>query len=151
MDEDLAGGSTAATGGSPAAQPSADWNTSLAVPAPAGAAPLGSSVSGTAGAGSTARAGSTAHAGSAAPNPPTTRRKPQPEWREPDELPAVQQARAGAFGEKLSALSDAARAVQAVLASIDATSLSDAEAVLLTQTVEQLGRPVDAARVSTAS
>jgi hypothetical protein len=137
MDDDLAGGSTAATGGTPAAQPAADWNTSLAVPAPA-AAPLGAS------------GGGTSDTGSTVPKAPK-RRKPQPEWREPHELPAVQQARTGAFGEKLSALSDAARTVQAVMASIDASGLSDAEAVALTQTIEQIGRPVDAARVTTAS
>ena len=63
----------------------------------------------------------------------------------------MQLARSGAFGEKLGALADAARTVQAVLASIDAVGLSDAEAVALTQAVEQLGRPVDTARVTTAT
>jgi hypothetical protein len=138
MDEDLAGGSTAATGGPPAAPPPADWNTSLAVPAPVGAARLDPD------------AGGASDPGSAVPNA-LTRKKPQPVWREPGELPAVRQARTGAFGDKLGVLADAARAVQAVLASIDAGGLSDAEAIALTQAVEQLGRPVDAARVTTAS
>ncbi|QYF72786.1 HNH endonuclease signature motif containing protein [Cryobacterium sp. PAMC25264] len=72
-------------------------------------------------------------------------------WREPDELPAVQRAHTGAFGDKLSALTDAARTMQAVMDSIDAAGLNDAEAVALTQKVEQLGRAVDAARVTTAT
>jgi hypothetical protein len=76
---------------------------------------------------------------------------PQPEWREPTELPAVQRARAGAFGDTLAALAEAAQVVQAAMASIDADGLSDPEIVALTQAVEGVGRPVDAARVATAT
>src|SRR5688572_28282626 len=104
MDDDLAGGSTAA-GSSPAAGPSpvppaADWNTSLAVPAPVTPEP------------STARA---IEAGRA----PSKSQSAKPVWQDPAELPAVQRALAGAFGEKLTVLADAVRTVQAVMASID--------------------------------
>ncbi|MGY4857479.1 DUF222 domain-containing protein [Cryobacterium sp. AP23] len=131
MDDDLAGGSTAATGGTPAAQPSADWNTSLAVPAPiidAMVRPATNSAD--------------------SPLPP---KETRPAWQEPAELPAVQRVLAGPFGQKLKALDDAARTTQAVLASIDVEGLSDPEVIALTQAVERAGRPVDAARVRTAA
>jgi hypothetical protein len=136
MDDDLAGGSTAA-GSTPAAGPSpvppaADWNTSLAVPAPVTPEP------------STARA---IEAGRA----PSKSQSAKPVWQDPAELPAVQRALAGAFGEKLTVLADAVRTVQAVMASIDVDGLSDAEVIALTQQVEAAGRPVDAARVRTAA
>ncbi|MEC5185130.1 hypothetical protein RCH12_002606, partial [Cryobacterium sp. MP_3.1] len=57
----------------------------------------------------------------------------------------------GAFGQKLQALDDAARTVMAVMDSIDVNALSDPEVVALTQMVERIGRPVDAARVATAT
>jgi hypothetical protein len=63
----------------------------------------------------------------------------------------VQRVLAGPFGQKLKALDEVARTAQAVLASIDVEGLSDAEVVALTQVVERAGRPVDAARVRTAS
>ncbi|WP_256041378.1 HNH endonuclease signature motif containing protein [Cryobacterium sp. SO1] len=63
----------------------------------------------------------------------------------------MQRARTGVFGEKLQALEDAARTVRAVMDSLDVNALSDAEVVALTQMVERAGRPVDAARVSTAT
>jgi hypothetical protein len=64
------------------------------------------------------------------------RGKPQPEWREPEELPAVQRARTGTFGDTLAALAEAAQVVQAAMAAIDADGLSDPEIVALTQAVE---------------
>ncbi|WEO78892.1 DUF222 domain-containing protein [Cryobacterium sp. SO2] len=132
MDEDLAGGSTAAAGDTPAASSGADapcdWNTSLA--GPARVAPAGTP------------------AGGEARRAPGDKR---PEWREPSELPGVQRALAGAFGEKLKVLDEASRTVQAVMDSIDVEGLSDPEVVALTQMVERTGRPVDAARVATAS
>jgi hypothetical protein len=136
MDEDLAGGSRAA-GSTPAAgsspvPPIADWNTSLAVPGPGTPEP------------STDR-------GIEAGRAPTKPQSAKAVWRDPAELPAVQRALAGAFGEKLTVLADAARTVQAVMASIDVDGLSDAEVIALTQQVEAAGRPVDAARVRTAA
>jgi hypothetical protein len=145
MDEDLAGGSTAAAGRSPAAAASADWNTSLAVPAPvitpADAptdAPTGTPV----------EAPTSTPGEASSPRPP---RKPRPQWQDPAELPAVQRALTGPFGEKLKALDAAARTAQAVLASIDMEGLGDAEIIALTQVVERVGRPVDAARVHAAA
>jgi hypothetical protein len=126
MDEDLAGGSTAAAGSSPAGQPTADWNTSLAAPPPASADALRDRGA-------------------------TTPAKVKPIWQDPADLPSVQRAVAGAFGQKLKVLTDVAHAAQAVLASIDVEGLSDPEVIALTQVVERAGRPVDAARVRTAA
>ena len=148
MDDDLVGGSTAATGGTPAAQPaapaSADWNTSLAVPAPVLPAEAGADVR-TAGRNDDASDPRPRAAADpdGVPRPP---RKPRPAWQDPADLPAVQRVLAGPFGEKLKVLKDAARTTQAVLASIDVEGLSDPELVALTQVVEQSGRPVDAGR-----
>jgi hypothetical protein len=72
-------------------------------------------------------------------------------WQDPADLPAVQRALAGTFGERLAELEDAARTVRAVMASIDVDGLSDPEVVAVTQLVEAAGRPVDAARVRTAA
>ncbi|WP_305088572.1 HNH endonuclease signature motif containing protein [Cryobacterium sp. SO1] len=63
----------------------------------------------------------------------------------------MQRAHTGVFGEKLQALEGAADTVRAVMDSLDVNALSDAEVVALTQMVERTGRPVDAARVSTAT
>jgi hypothetical protein len=63
----------------------------------------------------------------------------------------VQRVLAGPFGQKLKALDDAARTAQAVLASIEMEGLGDPEIVALTQVVERVGRPVDAARVHAAA
>ena len=141
MDDDLVGGSTAAAGDTPTAENAApstsDWNTSLAAPA------VGSIAGG-------GTADATPEA--SAEGTPTGRRgRVKPEWRDPSELPAVQRAHTGTFGEKLAVLKEATAAVTAVLQTIEVTSLSDAEVVALTQTVEGLGRPVDAGRVSTAA
>jgi hypothetical protein len=152
MDEDLAGGSTAAAGGPAAASAAADWNTSLAAPAPIGIS--GEAFGGTSGAGRSGEASEAASGAgrvqkvAAADRPPKT---PRPAWRDPAELPAVQRVLAGPFGQKLKALDEVARTAQAVLASIDVEGLSDAEVVALTQVVERAGRPVDAARVRTAA
>jgi hypothetical protein len=146
MDEDLVGGSTAAAGSTPAAPASADWNTSLAAQAPTirSAKEFVDAQTGEGRGGRERLATGTADS----PRPP---KKPRPTWQEPSDLPAVQRVLAGAFGEKLKALDDAARATQAVLASIDFEGLSDPEVVVLTQVVERAGRPVDAARVRTAA
>ena len=154
MDDELVG-STAPTGTSPAGPNLHDWNTGLAGPAPDtsafsdAAGPDAASLSAATDAQSGPAEGSSA-AGHAAR---AGRRlsKPQPEWRDPAELPGVQRAHTGAFGEKLQALDDAARMVRAVMDSIDVNALSDPEVVALTQMVERTGRPVDAARVSTAT
>jgi hypothetical protein len=136
MDEDLAGGSTAAgstpAAGSPLVPPTADWNTSLAVPAPVTPEP-------------------STHRGIEAGRAPSKAQSAKPVWRDPADLPAVQRALAGEFGGKLAVLADAARTVQAVMASIDVEGLSDPEVIALTQQVEAAGRPVDAARVRTAA
>ncbi|WEO76296.1 DUF222 domain-containing protein [Cryobacterium sp. SO2] len=132
MDEDLAGGSTAAAGDTPAASSGADapcdWNTSLA--GPARVAPAGTP------------------AGGGARRAPGDKR---PQWRDPSELPGVQRVLAGAFGEKLTAIDGLARQFQDLMESIDVEGLSDPEVVALTQMVERTGRPVDAARVATAT
>jgi hypothetical protein len=136
MDEDLAGGSRAAgstpAAGSPPVPPTADWNTSLAVPAPVTPEP------------STDR-------GIEAGRAPSKAQSAKPVWRDPADLPTVQRALAGELGGKLTVLADAARTIQAVMASIDVDGLSDAEVIALTQQVEAAGRPVDAARVRTAA
>jgi hypothetical protein len=145
MDDDLAGGSTAATGGPPAAPASADWNTSLAVPGPdnspaAAAAPA-------AGARGDSRVGAASDTAGSAQVPG----KPRPEWQDPADLPMVQRALAGGFGDQLGVLNDAARTLQTAMAAIEVERLSDAELISLTQVVEQAGRPVDSARVRTAT
>ena len=134
MDEELERGSTAPTGHLPAGQIPQDWNTGLADPAPDPTA----AVATTAGA-------------AESPTPPQLPGKQQPEWRDPAGMPAVQRTRTGAFGQKLTALDKITRDFQAVMASIDADGLSDPEIIALTQAVEQVGRPVDAARVTTAT
>jgi len=134
MDDELERGSTPPMGSTPLGQNSRDWNTALAGPAPEAEQSLTS-------------------ADQRSPEPTDSRRrgKPQPEWREPSQLPAVQRAHTGTFGHKLGALAAAAQTVREVMASIDADALSDSEAVALTQTVELVGRPVDAARVTAAT
>jgi hypothetical protein len=146
-DDDLAGSSAAAAGNTPAAQPApmplaeqaaADWNTSLAAPGPV----------------RPGASGSTRRSATATGQPgrvPAEPKSVKPVWQDPAELPAVQRALAGAFGEKLTVLADAARTMQAVMASIDVDGLSDPEVIALTQQVEAAGRPVDAARVRTAA
>jgi len=57
----------------------------------------------------------------------------------------------GSFGEKLRAMEDLARQLRGLMDSIDVDSLSDPEVVALTQAVEQTGRPVDLARVRSAT
>jgi hypothetical protein len=147
MDEDLAGGSTAAAAGSPPAAPaSADWNTSLAVPAP-----VIRSVTEPPEARSDAASTPSVRRTTDAAGPPRPPKPARPVWQDPAELPAVQRVLAGPFGQKLKALDDAARTARAVLASIDVEGLSDPEVVALTQVVERAGRPVDAARVRTAA
>ncbi|MGY4857610.1 DUF222 domain-containing protein [Cryobacterium sp. AP23] len=142
MDDDLAGGSTAATGGPPAAQPAADWNTSLAVPAaefsPAAPASDARGDSRVGGASDTAGSGQLPG-------------KPRPEWRDPADLPTVQRALEGGFGDQLRVLNNAVHTLQTVMAAIEVEGLSDPEVIALTQVVEQAGRPVDAARVRTAT
>jgi hypothetical protein len=153
MDEDLAGGSTAAAGSTPAAQSSpvpspvqsaADWNTSLAAPAPAPVAPQPS-------ASSNRRLSGTGERSSGSGKASAKSKSVKPVWQDPADLPAVQNALAGTFGEKLTVVADAARALQAVMASVNVDGLSDAEVIALTQAVEAAGRPVDAARVRTAA
>uniref|UniRef100_UPI0018EC33AA hypothetical protein n=1 Tax=Cryobacterium sp. N22 TaxID=2048290 RepID=UPI0018EC33AA len=162
MDDELVG-STAPTGTPPTGPNLHDWNTALAAPAPDAVAfsdgagldapSLRSTTDAESGPadgapGPTRGRGSAAgHAGRAGPR----LSKPKPEWRDPAELPGVQRAHTGLFGEKLQALDDAARTVRAVMDSIDVNALSDPEVVALTQMVERTGRPVDAARVATAT
>jgi hypothetical protein len=146
MDDDLAGGSTAAAGGPPAAPASADWNTSLAVPAPAIRPVDEPAVAGVEDGSEPSVRRTTDTAGG-----PRPLKEQRPKWQDPADLPAVQRVLTGAFGQKLKALEDVARTAQAVLASIDVEGLSDPEVVALTQVVERAGRPVDAARVRTAA
>ncbi|WP_199190216.1 hypothetical protein, partial [Cryobacterium sp. N22] len=147
MDDELVG-STAPTGTPPAGSNLHDWNTALAGPAPdaSGSAAAGSDAASLSGSTDTVTTG-------AGPSgrPRRGRGEGKPEWRDPAELPGVQRAHTGPFGEKLQALDDAARTVRAVMDSIDVNALSDPEVVALTQMVERTGRPVDAARVSTAT
>jgi hypothetical protein len=140
MDDELIGSSDGSTGkaGRPPARPvSADWNTSLAVPAPDAAQSGASSIAPT--------------PDSAGPRQPAPARPPRPAWRDPAELPAVQRAHTGTFGEKLRTIDDARQSFLAALASIDIVGLADPEAVALMQAVEALGRPVDTAKVGTAA
>jgi hypothetical protein len=146
MDDDLAGGSTEAAGGPPAAPASADWNTSLAVPAPAIRPVDEPAVAGVEVGSDPSVRRTTDTAGG-----PRPLKEQRPKWQNPADLPAVQRVLTGAFGQKLKALEDVARTAQAVLASIDVEALSDPEVVALTQVVERAGRPVDAARVRTAA
>ncbi|POH62507.1 hypothetical protein C3B61_16800 [Cryobacterium zongtaii] len=153
MDDELDSGSTAPTGTTPTGSNLHDWNTGLSGPDPL-TAPDAHSLSGTsdtkaAAAGDTAAGPATGS--SRAGRASRGRSKPRPEWRDPAELPGVQGAHTGAFGQKLQALDDAARTVMAVMDSIDVNALSDPEVVALTQMVERTGRPVDAARVATAT
>ncbi|ANP73263.1 HNH endonuclease signature motif containing protein [Cryobacterium arcticum] len=170
MDEELVNGSTAPLGGTPTGSTPQDWNTSLAGPAPVPAAfdvAADSSVNAAtdtptdtrSGAGSTPDSGSgTDRADNTdgepvrpAPARPARRGAPQPIWRDPADLPAVQRAHTGEFGEKLHLLSEAAAVVQEVMGSIDVDGLNDAELVALTQMTEKVGRPADLARVTTAT
>ncbi|MGO4783912.1 DUF222 domain-containing protein [Cryobacterium sp. W22_MBD10_FK3] len=148
MDDELAPGSTAPTGTPPAGPNLHDWNTGLAGPEPEVLDEL-TAPRPDPGPDAASLRGATDTAGSTPSGPALG--KPRPPWRDPSELPAVQRAHTGPFGEKLKALDDAAATVQAVMASIDVNGLSDAEVVALTQMVERAGRPVDAARVSTAT
>ena len=165
MDEELLG-STAPTGTPPAGPNLHDWNTALAAPAPdvAGfdvAGPDDASLSGTtdtepgpetgAAAGTPGRSRPRVSRGTHPGQPRSGPSVRQPPWRDPAELPGVQHAHTGAFGDKLRVLEDAAGMVQAVLESIDLDALSDAEVVAFTQMVEHAGRPVDAARVGAAT
>ncbi|PXA70678.1 HNH endonuclease signature motif containing protein [Cryobacterium arcticum] len=173
MDEELQKGSTPPMGDTPTGQKShgrgssgqssdgqsaLDWNTSLVGPAPEITAPLTSTVAATSvsTAAGTDASPSTADAapdgsGSGVGDAGAGRGKSQPVWQEPAELPAVQRVLAGSFGEKVGVLRDAARTIRAVMASIDVDTVNDAELVALTQVVEEVGRPVDAARVTTAT
>ncbi|POH61575.1 hypothetical protein C3B59_13170 [Cryobacterium zongtaii] len=150
MDDELDSGSTAPTGTTPTGSNVHDWNTGLSGPDPL-TGPDVHSLSGT----SDMEGAAAAHT-AAGPTGGLSRAgrapsKPRPEWRDPAELPGVQCAHTGAFGQKLQALDDAARTVMAVMDSIDVNALSDPEVVALTQMVERTGRPVDAARVATAT
>ncbi|MEC5185561.1 hypothetical protein RCH12_003038 [Cryobacterium sp. MP_3.1] len=142
MDDELDSGSTAPTGTSPTGSNVHDWNTGLSGPDPL-TAPDADSLSGT--------TDTQAHTAGGTAGRTRGRSKPRPGWRDPAELPGVQRAHTGAFGQKLQALDDAARTVMAVMDSIDVNALSDPEVVALTQMVERTGRPVDAARVATAT
>ncbi|MET0956752.1 MAG: DUF222 domain-containing protein, partial [Cryobacterium sp.] len=139
------------SGQSSIGQSSLDWNTSLAGPAPEVATPLTSTVTAT----TDITAGSTEESrsgiSSAVGGPGAGRGKPQPVWQEPPELPAGRRVVAGSLGEKVGVLADAAHTIRAVMASIDVDTVNDAELIALTQVVEQVGRPVDAARVTTAT
>jgi hypothetical protein len=150
MDEDLAGGSTAAAGNTPTAQPplvpsptisAADWNTSLAAPAAVMPEPSSSG----------RRSSGTPERSSESGPAPAKAKSVKPVWRDPADLPAVREVYAGGFGEKLIALKRMSSQLQNLMVSIDVDGLSDAEVVALTQTVEAAGRPVDAARVRTAA
>ncbi|TFC92246.1 hypothetical protein E3T19_02035 [Cryobacterium sp. TMT4-31] len=149
MDDELDNGSTAPTGTTPTGSNLHDWNTGLAGPDPLPA--LDATIfTDTTDTSTNTAAGPT----KGSPRPGQIgrgRSKPRPEWRDPAELPGVQRAHTGAFGQKLQALDDAARTVMAVMDSIDVNALSDPEVVALTQMVERTGRPVDAARVATAT
>ncbi|TFC88759.1 HNH endonuclease signature motif containing protein [Cryobacterium sp. TMT4-31] len=147
MDDELDSGSTAPTGTTPTGSNLHDWNTGLAGPDPF-TGPDADSLSGTSDMKAAGPAAGPATGSSRAGRGPS---KPRPEWRDPAELPGVQRAHTGAFGQKLQALDDAARTVMAVMDSIDVNALSDPEVVALTQMVERTGRPVDAARVATAT
>jgi hypothetical protein len=132
MDEELVGRSGQADGDAvaPSAAPlSADWNTSLS-------APPARSEERPAGAGS-----------HEAPNAERHR----PRWQDPADLPSVQSTRTGAFGDTLQAIDEARKLLIAALSSVDTVGLTDPEAVALLQAVEAAGRPVDAARVTTAA
>jgi len=142
MDEELVS-STAPTGTPPAAPNLHDWNTALAVPAPDASGSAADSLSGT--------TDTATGAANRASKPRRSLNGGRPEWRDPADLPEVQRAHTGVFGEKLQALDDAARTVRAVMDSLDVNALSDSEVVALTQMVERTGRPVDAARISTAT
>ncbi|POH64252.1 hypothetical protein C3B61_12320, partial [Cryobacterium zongtaii] len=153
MDDELDSGSTAPTGTTPTGSNLHDWNTGLSGPDPLTALDA-HSLSGTSGTKAAAAADTAAGPATGSSRPGQTGRgpsKPRPEWRDPAELLGVQRAHTGAFGQKLQALDDAARTVMAVMDSIDVNALSDPEVVALTQMVERTGRPVDAARVATAT
>jgi hypothetical protein len=132
MDEELVGRSGQPDGDAvapSAAPPSADWNTSLSVP--------------------TARSDEgSAHGASDAAR---SAERGRPRWQDPAELPAVQRARTGAFGDTLRVIDEARQLLIAALSSVDTVGLTDPEAVALLQAVEAAGRPVDAARVTTAA
>lgn len=164
MDDELVTGSTGPAGASPAGPNLHDWNTSLASPEPDAAGlsagglsadGLGAGGLGAGGATDTGSSGrSAANRGEAQARPgvlPKAKPGPQPQWRDPAELPGVARAHTGVFGQKLQALEEAATSVRAVMASLDVNALDDAELVALTQVVERTGRPVDAARVSAAT
>ncbi|POH67952.1 MULTISPECIES: HNH endonuclease signature motif containing protein [Cryobacterium] len=153
MDDELDSGSTAPMGSSPTGSNLHDWNTGLAGPDPLTALDAAILADTTDMKADTA-AGPAAGPATGSSRPGQTgrgRSKPRPEWRDPAELPGVQRAHTGAFGQKLQALDDAARTVMAVMDSIDVNALSDPEVVALTQMVERTGRPLDAARVATAT
>ncbi|WP_166793230.1 HNH endonuclease signature motif containing protein [Cryobacterium lactosi] len=142
MDDELVS-PTAPTGTPPASANPCDWNTALASPVPEPSGPDAGSLGGP--------TDTTAPGESFPGRPGRASTDGRPAWRDPAHLPGVQRARTGVFGEKLQALEDAARTVRAVMDSLDVNALSDAEVVALTQMVERTGRPVDAARVSTAT
>ncbi|QYF72243.1 hypothetical protein [Cryobacterium sp. PAMC25264] len=175
MDEELVNGSTAPLGDTPTGGNPQDWNTALAGPAPVPVAfdvtadssvnaatdtPDASSSAGDPAAERAARRAAAESPGAdgvdsdqsePAPRRPPRRGAPQPVWRDPAHLPAVQRAQTGVFGEKLQVLAEAAAAVQEVMGSIDVDGLNDAELVALTQMTEKVGRPTDLARVRTAT
>jgi hypothetical protein len=143
MDEELKGSSDSSSGASdqtPAPPIAADWNTSLAGPAVGSTGSVDPSVT---------AATDAADGGSSGVSPRI--RAQRPPWRDPRELPGVQRAHTGTFGDKLRAIDEAKHLFLAAVTSIDTVGLSDAEAVALTQAVEAIGRPVDAGRVTTAA
>jgi hypothetical protein len=150
MDEELIGSSDSSSGAAgkqPASPVPSDWNTSLAVPAPGPSRPGDTSVTATT---DGARKGIDRRpVGAAAGAAPI--RGQRPPWRDPQELPGVQRAHTGTFGDKLRAIDEAKHLFLAALTSIDTVGLTDAEAIALTQAVEAIGRPVDAGRVSAAA
>jgi hypothetical protein len=143
MDDELIGSSGSTNGGAaeqPVPQPpvapiaGADWNTGLAAPAFTASEP-----------------GSPRSDDLNAESLAGSQNRQRPVWHDPALLPAVQHARAGAFGDKLRAIDEARRLLLAALSAIDTVGLTDPEVIALMQAVEAAGRPVDAARVEAAA
>jgi hypothetical protein len=162
MDEELFGSSDSSPGAAgkpPAPADPLDWNTGLAAPAPGPSRPGDSSATAASGGAAEGVAESAdgkarvPHADSGGPTEGASPRirEQRPPWRDPRELPGVQHAHTGAFGDKLRAIDEAKHLFLAALTSIDPVGLTDPEAVALTQAVEAIGRPVDAGRVVTAA
>ena len=160
MDDEFVTGSTAPLGDTPTGGTPQDWNTALAGPAPEPVpvtVPADPSVNAATDTPTDTPTDTATDPRSDSdrvePAPARAGRRgvPQPIWRDPAQLPAVQHTRTGVFGEKLRVLAQAAAAVQEVMGSIDVDGLNDAELVALTQMTETVGRPADLARVSTAT